>query len=202
MEGTIWKWTNYLSGWQQRYFVLENDELRYYDDKNHKETDTGKFRASLNVGTTASEIDINGQCITISGMQRKTVFYLQIENDEERCKWLEKIGTARACALAIGYKPNFEQTGQNEVKNNNETGSKSITVEKEEMGTGWTSKNNNNSSKPAVSRPQTVKLSLTRNSTQDESFHSVQESPNHHKELILEQVQSVQAFLERYTQEI
>lgn len=206
MEGTIWKWTNYLSGWQQRYFVLENDELRYYDDKNHKETDTGKFRASLNVGTTASEIDINGQHITISGMQRKTVFYLQIENEEERCTWLEKIGTARACALAIGYKPNFDQSvaiGQSEV-NNNETGSKSIAVEKEEMGgfLNRTSKNISKSNNKPVSRPQTVKLSLTRNSTQDESFHSVQESPSHHKELILEQVQSVQVFLERYTQEI
>ncbi|XP_066472798.1 pleckstrin homology domain-containing family A member 3-like isoform X4 [Tiliqua scincoides] len=38
MEGALLKWTNYLSGWQPRYFVLENGILSYYDSQD----DVGK----------------------------------------------------------------------------------------------------------------------------------------------------------------
>jgi len=30
MEGMLWKWTNYISGWQLRWFVLDNGILSYY----------------------------------------------------------------------------------------------------------------------------------------------------------------------------
>uniref|UniRef100_A0A8D0GLE3 PH domain-containing protein n=1 Tax=Sphenodon punctatus TaxID=8508 RepID=A0A8D0GLE3_SPHPU len=33
MEGALLKWTNYLSGWQPRYFVLEGGILSYYDSQ-------------------------------------------------------------------------------------------------------------------------------------------------------------------------
>ncbi|XP_025068035.1 pleckstrin homology domain-containing family A member 3-like isoform X6 [Alligator sinensis] len=38
MEGALLKWTNYLSGWQPRYFVLDNGILSYYDSQD----DVGK----------------------------------------------------------------------------------------------------------------------------------------------------------------
>lgn len=30
MKGTLSKWTNYLHGWQERYFLLENGVLSYF----------------------------------------------------------------------------------------------------------------------------------------------------------------------------
>ncbi|XP_044143977.1 pleckstrin homology domain-containing family A member 3-like isoform X3 [Bufo gargarizans] len=33
MEGSLLKWTNYLSGWQPRYFVLDHGILSYYDSQ-------------------------------------------------------------------------------------------------------------------------------------------------------------------------
>ncbi|XP_040281748.1 pleckstrin homology domain-containing family A member 3-like isoform X2 [Bufo bufo] len=38
MEGSLLKWTNYLSGWQPRYFVLDRGILSYYDSQD----DVGK----------------------------------------------------------------------------------------------------------------------------------------------------------------
>jgi hypothetical protein len=31
MEGNLKKWTNLISGWQNRYFILNNDILTYFD---------------------------------------------------------------------------------------------------------------------------------------------------------------------------
>ncbi|XP_072105275.1 pleckstrin homology domain-containing family A member 3-like isoform X2 [Mobula birostris] len=33
MEGVLHKWTNYLSGWQPRYFVLDGSVFSYYDSQ-------------------------------------------------------------------------------------------------------------------------------------------------------------------------
>lgn len=33
MEGNLKKWTNLLGGWKNRYFILTDDVLTYYDFK-------------------------------------------------------------------------------------------------------------------------------------------------------------------------
>uniref|UniRef100_A0A3P9KA02 PH domain-containing protein n=1 Tax=Oryzias latipes TaxID=8090 RepID=A0A3P9KA02_ORYLA len=33
MEGILYKWTNYMTGWQPRWFVLENGVISYYDSE-------------------------------------------------------------------------------------------------------------------------------------------------------------------------
>jgi hypothetical protein len=33
MEGTLSKWTNVMHGWQYRYFVLDEDSLRYFTSR-------------------------------------------------------------------------------------------------------------------------------------------------------------------------
>uniref|UniRef100_A0A3B3YIK1 PH domain-containing protein n=1 Tax=Poecilia mexicana TaxID=48701 RepID=A0A3B3YIK1_9TELE len=33
MEGMLYKWTNYISGWQPRWFVLDGGTLSYYDSQ-------------------------------------------------------------------------------------------------------------------------------------------------------------------------
>ena len=36
MEGELYKWTNYLFGWRQRYFVLKGSVLHYYYQRGEK----------------------------------------------------------------------------------------------------------------------------------------------------------------------
>jgi hypothetical protein len=33
MEGQLKKWTNLISGWKYRYFILKKDILTYFDEK-------------------------------------------------------------------------------------------------------------------------------------------------------------------------
>ena len=49
MKGTLSKWTNYLHGWQERYFVLEEGVLSYF--KSEFDTQFG-CRGSINLPKT------------------------------------------------------------------------------------------------------------------------------------------------------
>ena len=101
MEGSLWKWTNYFSGWQKRYFVLEGEELSYYHNLTHYKDTEAKFLASIKVGRASSNIEVNGLAFIITEEDNQTQFYLQADNDDQKSKWLAAIGTARACALVI-----------------------------------------------------------------------------------------------------
>lgn len=46
ISGTLYKWTNYIHGWQGRYFILKNGVLSYY--KCETETDYG-CRGSISI---------------------------------------------------------------------------------------------------------------------------------------------------------
>lgn len=54
MEGKLKKWTNLLSGWKDRYFVLTDDILTYYYEKvtlanlGRKKNRKGSFRNLIN----------------------------------------------------------------------------------------------------------------------------------------------------------
>eukprot|EP00112_Aurelia_sp_Birch-Aquarium-sp1_P024528 Seg781.4 transcript_id=Seg781.4/GoldUCD/mRNA.D3Y31 product="Collagen type IV alpha-3-binding protein" protein_id=Seg781.4/GoldUCD/D3Y31 len=53
VEGTLSKWTNYLHGWQDRYFILRNGNLSYY--KSEFDTAFG-CRGSVSVGRAKIEV--------------------------------------------------------------------------------------------------------------------------------------------------
>ena len=38
LEGIMSKWTNYIHGWQDRYFVLKNGTLSYFKSKNEMQS--------------------------------------------------------------------------------------------------------------------------------------------------------------------
>ncbi|XP_034769940.2 pleckstrin homology domain-containing family A member 3-like isoform X1 [Acipenser ruthenus] len=94
MEGVLLKWTNYLSGWQPRYFVLDGTVLSYYDSQD----DVGKASKG-SIKMAVCEIKVHAADSTrlelmIPGEQ---YFYLQALNAAERQKWLVALGTAKAC---------------------------------------------------------------------------------------------------------
>uniref|UniRef100_H2USF3 Pleckstrin homology domain-containing family A member 8 n=1 Tax=Takifugu rubripes TaxID=31033 RepID=H2USF3_TAKRU len=94
MEGMLYKWTNYISGWQPRWFVLEGGTLSYYDSQE----DAWKgCKGSIKVSVCEIQVhstDATRVDLTIPGEQ---YFYLRAINAAERQKWLVALGTAKAC---------------------------------------------------------------------------------------------------------
>lgn len=94
MEGTLWKWTNYFSGWQPRWFVLENGILSYYksqdDVVNGCKGSIKMAVCDVNVhGTDPSRLDL-----IIPG---EAHFYVKAATPQERQQWLVALGSAKAC---------------------------------------------------------------------------------------------------------
>ncbi|XP_006273425.3 pleckstrin homology domain-containing family A member 3 isoform X1 [Alligator mississippiensis] len=94
MEGALLKWTNYLSGWQPRYFVLDNGILSYYDSQD----DVGKgSKGSIKMAVCEIKVhptDATRMELTIPGEQ---YFYLKAGGAAERQKWLVALGSSKAC---------------------------------------------------------------------------------------------------------
>ncbi|XP_061809576.1 pleckstrin homology domain-containing family A member 8 isoform X1 [Nerophis lumbriciformis] len=94
MEGILSKWTNYISGWQPRWFVLDGGTLSYYDSQE----DAWKgCKGSLKISVCEIQVhstDSTRLDLTIPGEQH---FYLRAINAAERQKWLVALGTAKAC---------------------------------------------------------------------------------------------------------
>lgn len=88
------KWTNYLSGWQPRYFILDSNVLSYYDSLE----DVGKgSKGSIKMAVCEIKVhstDTTRLDLVIPGQQ---YFYLKAVNAAERQKWLVALGTAKAC---------------------------------------------------------------------------------------------------------
>ncbi|XP_076826853.1 pleckstrin homology domain-containing family A member 8 [Brachyhypopomus gauderio] len=94
MEGVLYKWTNYISGWQPRWFVLAGGTLSYYDSQE----DAWKgCKGSIKMSVCEIQVhpsDFTRVDLTIPGEQ---YFYLRAINAAERQKWLVALGTAKAC---------------------------------------------------------------------------------------------------------
>ncbi|XP_067094910.1 pleckstrin homology domain-containing family A member 8 [Osmerus mordax] len=94
MEGILHKWTNYISGWQPRWFVLKGGTLSYYDSQE----DAWKgCKGSIKISVCEIQVhpsDLTRVDLTIPGEQ---YFYLRALNTAERQKWLVALGTAKAC---------------------------------------------------------------------------------------------------------
>ncbi|KAF5901120.1 pleckstrin homology domain-containing family A member 8, partial [Clarias magur] len=94
MEGVLHKWTNYISGWQPRWFVLAGGTLSYYDSQE----DAWKgCKGSIKISVCEIQVhpsDSTRVDLTIPGEQ---YFYLRAINAAERQKWLVALGTAKAC---------------------------------------------------------------------------------------------------------
>ncbi|XP_054847292.1 pleckstrin homology domain-containing family A member 8 isoform X2 [Eublepharis macularius] len=108
MDGVLYKWTNYLSGWQPRWFLLGGGVLSYYDSRE----DAWKgCKGSIQMAVC--EIQDNTRMdLIIPGEQ---YFYLKARNATERQKWLVALGTAKACLTDIRTQKEKEFTENTEV---------------------------------------------------------------------------------------
>uniref|UniRef100_A0A8C5M6A2 PH domain-containing protein n=1 Tax=Leptobrachium leishanense TaxID=445787 RepID=A0A8C5M6A2_9ANUR len=94
MEGFLRKWTNYLSGWQPRYFVLDRGILSYYDSQE----DVGKAsKGSIKMAVCEIQVHGSDSCRMDLIIPREQCFYLRAESAAERQRWLVALGSAKAC---------------------------------------------------------------------------------------------------------
>lgn len=94
MEGTLWKWTNYFNGWQQRWFILHNGILSYYLSSNDVNE---SCKGSLNI-PACDILTYNSDPTRMDlVIPREAYFYLKAENHSEKQKWLKCFGSAKAC---------------------------------------------------------------------------------------------------------
>lgn len=87
MEGNLHKWTNYVFGWRQRYFVLRGSVLLYYIRKGERAK--GRIHlsvANLNVTNNDYRFEID------SGT---SIFYLRTDTKESKDEWIKALKIAK-----------------------------------------------------------------------------------------------------------
>ncbi|XP_072435220.1 pleckstrin homology domain-containing family A member 3-like isoform X1 [Chiloscyllium punctatum] len=111
MEGTLYKWTNYLTGWQPRWFVLDNGILSYYDSQD----DVNKgSKGSIKMAVCEIKVhstDSTRMELIIPGEQH---FYVKSVNAAERQRWLVALGSSKACLTDTRTKKEKEISETNE----------------------------------------------------------------------------------------
>lgn len=92
-NGIIFKWTNYWTGWQSRWFVLRDGILAYY---NSDEEISHGCKASVNVSAVDVHIDAADTTRFMLSLQDGQHWHLKASTSAERQKWLIALGTAKA----------------------------------------------------------------------------------------------------------
>jgi collagen type IV alpha-3-binding protein len=87
MEGILLKWTNYIFGWRERFFVLRGSILYYY----YKKSDRPKGRIHLGV-TSITSSDDEPKFELDTGI---SVIYLKANTLEEKNTWVQAIKLAK-----------------------------------------------------------------------------------------------------------
>lgn len=82
-SGYLEKWTNYVTGWKPRFFIVQEGMLSYYASK-----------ASVRDGTRGSMVLSEARVIQIDGTSFKitagsTAFYLRASNSKELKAWIK-----------------------------------------------------------------------------------------------------------------
>ncbi|XP_022252408.1 oxysterol-binding protein 1-like [Limulus polyphemus] len=96
MKGWLHKWTNYLKGYQKRWFVLSNGLLSYY--RNQAEM-AHSCRGTINlVSAVIHTVDSSNFIISNGGTQ---TFHLKATNEIERQRWVTALELAKARAIRI-----------------------------------------------------------------------------------------------------
>ncbi|KAM3933081.1 pleckstrin homology domain-containing family A member 3-like [Leptodactylus fuscus] len=102
MEGSLLKWTNYLSGWQPRYFVLDRGILSYYDSQD--DVDKGS-KGSIKMAVCEIRVHQADSCRMDLYIPKEQCFYLRADNAADRQRWLVALGSAKACLGDATQKP-------------------------------------------------------------------------------------------------
>ncbi|CAB3978697.1 pleckstrin homology domain-containing family A member 8-like [Paramuricea clavata] len=101
MEGALWKWTNYVSGWQLRWFVLDFGVLSYY--KSQDDIQLG-CRGSVKMGCCDVTVQVGDSLRINLKFPPDQYMYIKATTASERQQWLVALGSSKAC-LTQGNTP-------------------------------------------------------------------------------------------------
>lgn len=195
MEGTIYKWGNYFSGWQKRYFVLNKDQLTYYDDLSAFQNQPDNFRGSTSINRNDSNIEVTGLFLKITSISNKDAnIHLQFLSEADKKSWLIEIGTSRACqSLAIKFPE--EGTGEN--------------IENSKLSNAQTQNNNTQNDSgdhlfPANQnqKMQNLKINDNQSTLDEDKYHSAVETHENHKDMIHKELDTIQSNLNSFVDKL
>ena len=91
LKGHLSKWTNYIHGWQDRFFALKEGTLVYY--KSQLETDFGCRGAITIDKATVKTHDLDEMRFDVSVSD--CVWYLRANSIEDRQRWIDALEVAK-----------------------------------------------------------------------------------------------------------
>ncbi|CAB3408032.1 unnamed protein product [Caenorhabditis bovis] len=87
-NGVLKKWTNYVGGWQDRYFEIREGNLMYYKSKSEAPVGCRGSIYLKNAIITAHEFD---ECEFSISMGENVTWYLKAENAASKLLWMRSI---------------------------------------------------------------------------------------------------------------
>ncbi|XP_062568739.1 oxysterol-binding protein 1-like isoform X1 [Saccostrea cucullata] len=130
-RGWLYKWTNYLRGYQKRWFVLQNGLLSYY--RNQAEM-AHTCRGTINLANAYIHTE-DSNTIVISNSGTHT-FYLKATSEVERQKWVTALELAKADAIKLNEPADSDEEVEPEPdKNELQNMVKTLTSKLEDMNT-------------------------------------------------------------------
>ncbi|XP_076854111.1 oxysterol-binding protein 2 isoform X1 [Brachyhypopomus gauderio] len=94
-KGWLFKWTNYLKGYQRRWFVLSNGLLSYYRTQAEM---AHTCRGTINLAT--AHIDTEDTCNIVLSSGGRT-YHLKASTEVERQRWVTALELAKAKAIRM-----------------------------------------------------------------------------------------------------
>uniref|UniRef100_M4AU04 Oxysterol-binding protein n=1 Tax=Xiphophorus maculatus TaxID=8083 RepID=M4AU04_XIPMA len=114
-KGWLFKWTNYLKGYQRRWFVLSNGLLSYYRTQAEM---AHTCRGTINLAT--AHIDTEDACNIVLSSGGRT-YHLKASTEVERQRWVTALELAKAKAIRMmndqsGDEEPTSQTDRSEIQ--------------------------------------------------------------------------------------
>lgn len=95
-KGWVFKWTNYIKGYQRRWFVLSNGLLSYY----RTQAEMGHTcRGTINLATAT--INVDDACNFVISNGGAQTYHLKASCEIERQRWITALELAKAHAMRI-----------------------------------------------------------------------------------------------------
>ncbi|ESO10964.1 hypothetical protein HELRODRAFT_109253 [Helobdella robusta] len=123
-KGWLYKWTNYIKGYQKRWFVLQNGFLSYY--RNQAEM-SNACRGTINLANAF--IHTQDSCSFVISNRGTMTFHLKASSEVERQKWVTALELAKTKAITLLESDDDEdiiQSDKREIQNTLQTLSSKI----------------------------------------------------------------------------
>ncbi|RNA27201.1 pleckstrin homology domain-containing family A member 8 [Brachionus plicatilis] len=119
MDGYLHKWTNYLKGWQLRYFVLKDGILSYFNNEN--DSKNGDCKGSYKIFMFDIIVNRSDKTRVDLILANENNLYLKASDYKERQKWLVALASQKAIypSITLQNHPNDEHSTKQSFQQEN-----------------------------------------------------------------------------------